>query len=87
MADTIPDINLTFNIYKNLYALSLITSGASVVIQNKSKSEMIIQVIAAQPNPESLDGVILQPREFLLVQAGENGLWAIGDGNLSIQEA
>lgn len=56
MADTIADIYLQGNTYVDLYALTGILPGTSLVINNKSSSVAFLQVRASQPNANSNDG-------------------------------
>lgn len=86
MADTIPDILLDPETYSNIYALSSITTGTSVAVQNKTDSQVILQTILAQPTLGSTDGVIVEPWKMVVVSSGEAGLWAIGDGSIGVQE-
>lgn len=85
MANTLPDINLAPEAYKDLYSESSIAVGTKVLIQNKSSSFAILQLQAAQPTATSTDGTYVVPNAFVTVEAGENGLWGIGNGDISIQ--
>lgn len=86
MADTIADVVLNNAAYTDIYATTGILSGTKLVLQNKEESEFILQTSASQPSSSSTDGVIMNPKGMVLVEAGENGLWAIGEGKLSVQE-
>ena len=85
MADTLPDVNLTPAAYKDLYTESGIASGTKVLVQNKAGTFVKLQTIAAQPSDTSQDGVYVVPNGFVEIAAGENGLWGIGNGDISIQ--
>lgn len=56
MADTIPDVTLPANAYVDLYSLTGIAPGTSLVISNKSSGIVYLQVRASQPNVASTDG-------------------------------
>jgi len=85
MADTLPDVNLTPVAYKDLYSESGIASGTKVLVQNKAGTFVKLQLQAAQPADTSTDGVYVVPNAFVEITAGENGLWGIGNGDISIQ--
>lgn len=85
MADTLPDIPLVPTAYTDLYSASSIAVGTKVQVQNKSGNMAILQLQAAQPVVTSNDGTYVVPNGFVEVEAGENGLWGIGNGDISIQ--
>lgn len=88
MADTISDVSLTNIAYTDIYDETGISVGTALVIQNKTKSNVILQLTASQPTVSSTDGYLLEPdAKFpVKVEAGENGVWAIGSGPLGVQE-
>lgn len=56
MADTIADITMQANTYVDLYTLTGITPGTSLIINNKSSAVVFLQVRASQPSSASNDG-------------------------------
>lgn len=56
MANTLDDVILQPNIYVDLYNLTGIAPGTSLVINNKGSSTVFLQVRASQPNALSNDG-------------------------------
>ena len=85
MADTLPDVNLTTVAYKDLYSESGIGVGTKVLVQNKSGNMVTLQLQLAEPLATSNDGTYLVPNGFVVIDAGENGLWGIGTGDISVQ--
>lgn len=86
MADTLPDVQLSRDSYTDLYAASGIAVGAKVLVQNKSNGIVNYVISAAQPTDDDNSGNPIEPLKFLEVDAGENGLWAKGAGNINIQQ-
>ncbi len=86
MADTLPNIVLTKAAYVDLYDESGIAVGTSLLIQNKSGNTVIVQEQAAQPAATSEDGIYIDPVKSVTVTDTPNGVWAIGTGEISVQE-
>lgn len=86
MADTIPDVRLTRSAYLDLYAITGIPKGTQLMIQNKSSTDVLIQVKNKQPLSTSTDGTLIPTREVYVVE-GDNlsTVWALGSGNISVQ--
>jgi len=86
MADTLSDVTLSTDAYVDLFAATGITVGNTVIIQNKTDSIIIVQSIAIQPLATNDDGTYVVSNDFVIVTAGSTGLWAIGTGEISVQE-
>lgn len=88
MAVTIPDVILSAYTYIDLFQKAGIPAGTTVIVQNKTNNDINLQIGKDMPANNSLDGVIIQPRQFLEVvtKSGEK-LWAraVGAGRISIQ--
>lgn len=80
MADTIPDVIVSESAYVDLNTLSSIVAGTAMILENKSRTPIRIQIAGSQPSADSVDGSILtgsngnNPIKF--VTAGENTVWA-----------
>ena len=87
MSDTITDVILTGTEYQDLYDATGITVGVSIVIQNKSNTNIYLHKTASKPGALSTDGYILAPdlRSPVIVDANENGCWAKGVGPINVQ--
>ena len=85
MAATLPDVSLSNSAYTDLYNETGIVVGTSLLIQNKTTNNIIVQVGASLPDVDNDDGVYLKPYDFIIVEAGESGAWAIGTGDISVQ--
>ena len=92
MADTIDDVVLTGTAYQDIYAATGISVGTALILQNKSKNLILVQISASQPSTDSENGFIMLPYtegrvdSIAQVDAGETGCWAIGTGPLGVQE-
>lgn len=86
MANTRPDITLVNTAFVDVYALSGITIGTAILIQNKSSGGVYIQIKGFQPASSSTDGTFLSSYEFGVVSSGESGCWVKGSGKMSVQE-
>ena len=92
MADTIDDVILTGTAYQDVYAATSISVGTELILQNKSKNLMFVQISASQPTATSVNGFILLPytegrlASTAQIDAGETGCWIIGTGPLGVQE-
>ncbi len=86
MADTLPDVLLSPDAYVDLFDATGITVGDAVIIQNKTSSTVVLQSIFTQPLVTNNDGTYIVPNNFIIVTAGSTGLWARGNGNISVQE-
>ena len=70
MASTIPDVRLSKTAYLSLYTLTGITVGTSLIIQNKTSSNIYVQQTSTAPAVTSTDGIIVEPYDFILVDGG-----------------
>lgn len=86
MANTLPDITLNNTTYSDVYALTGISVGTPIIIQNKSSVGAYLQIKPFQPASNSQDGIFLEAYNFYIVDAGEVGCWAKGMTKLSVQE-
>lgn len=86
MAITRPDITLNNTAYSDVYALTGITVGTPLIIQNKSNIGAYLQIKSFQPASNSQDGIFLEAYSFYVVDAGEVGCWAKGTTKLCVQE-
>lgn len=85
MADTIPDIRLSGVAFEDIYALSNIGVGTSIIIQNKQSVAVYVQVSASQPHRESRDGYLLIGNESCIVKGDISGVWAFGTSKILVQ--
>lgn len=85
MANTIPDIRLSGTGYQNLYDLTGITVGTSIVIQNKQSVAVYVQIAPNMPNSASRDGYLLIGNESCIIQGTISGVWAFGTSKISVQ--
>jgi hypothetical protein len=85
MSDTLPDVSLVMTQYKNVYTETGISPGTAVVVQNKSAHSCWLQISTNQPAAESEDGTLLFTGEFVLITGSISGLWAKGNGKISVQ--
>ena len=91
MAVSRADVSVPKQTWVNLYALSGVAVGTSVIVQNKGNQSCYLAIsLAAPANPQM--GVILSPIDYAnnttVVTAGEVGLWAYCDDTtkLIVQE-
>lgn len=84
MADSIPDINLN-GAWQNIYALSGISVGTSISIQNKSSRHTLVFIKATTPTGDV--GYSLAPLESITIDSGESGCWLKGNGYVFVQVA
>lgn len=82
---TIPDVPLAKAGYKDLYEATGIPVGTSVTIQNKSIAPVFLQNTDTQPTANSMDGFLLGSMEMISLTGTITGLWAIGDGRVSVE--
>lgn len=85
-AITLPDIVLNNNSYIDIYSMTGIAVGTTLLVQNKSSTGFYLQLKESQPSPTNIDGSVLQPYEFLLIKTtAPVKLWVRGSGRLSVQ--
>ena len=86
MVDSAQDIILIKDEYKDIFSEGGISVGTALIIQNKSNSNVHLQISETQPSSSSTDGYLMLPDENfkVLVQRGASGLWGIGGGPISI---
>lgn len=70
MADSLNDVFLTTNTWVDLYSLTGIAPGTSLVINNKSSATVFLLVRASQPVGSSNDG-------WPLKQGNLDGNWTV----------
>jgi len=86
MADTIPDIRITRTAYTDVYAVTGITRGTGLLIQNKTSTGLYVQVKNTQPLPNSVDGFLLMSNETCVVDGHSlTKVWIIGAGAVCVQ--
>lgn len=56
MADSLNDVYLTTNTWVDLYSLTGIAPGTSLIVNNKSSATVFLLTRASQPNGSSNDG-------------------------------
>lgn len=94
MANTIPDITISNDLFSSVNTLSGVAVGTEIIISNKSNSTVLLQVSNTQPSSGSTDGVVMhvppQSTSIKTVTSGENEVWAKSlmytDAKLSVQE-
>jgi len=94
MANTIPDISASKDVYSDINTLSGLVAGTAVVVTNKSPNNIRLQIAVSQPAADSDDGEIMYPgpdtTSIKFISAGESTVWAksLGhtDSTLSIQD-
>lgn len=87
---TLPDYNLIDkDVWVNAYAISGITVGQSITIQNKTNYGLLIQYGDSQPPASSTSGYLILGGndELFTVPSAQAGVWVKGWGNVSIQRA
>lgn len=86
MANTLPDIRLSKTAYVDIYTLTGIPKGTSLLIQNKNTNAVYVQVRETQPAAASLDGFLLVQNQFCYVTSvGSSSVWASGSGLILVQ--
>lgn len=85
MANTIPDVKLNGGGYQNIYDLTGIPVGTSVIIQNKQYNAVYIQIADVQPSKDSSDGYMLIGNESCIVEGTISNLWAFGVSKICVQ--
>lgn len=94
MSDTIPNVEISEDVYVDVNTLASLSAGTSMVLENKSTVRVRLQIAVGQPAADSIDGEVLYEGGHLnsikVVTAGENTLWAKSFGKvkaiLSVQE-
>lgn len=89
MANTLPDINIVNNVYLDLYALTGITPGKPIIINNKTSGAMMVQIKPTQPLGTDNSGLQILGAAFMYIDAGESRVWLRGQsgGRINVQEA
>jgi hypothetical protein len=82
--DTIADKVLD-GTWQDAYALTSISVGTPLVIQNKSTSGLLVYLAAAAPLASATDGFYVGRNLSCDVAGGESGCWVKGMGRTSIQ--
>lgn len=82
---TLSDIVLVPSFYTDIYSVAGITIGTSIIIQNKSSIPVLVQNKAVQPSPNNWDGVLIPKYGVWIVEVGSAGVWAKGDGPISVE--
>ena len=59
MSDTIADVKVNNTAYTDLNTATGIAAGTALVISNKSRSAVLLQISVSQPAADSLDGELL----------------------------
>lgn len=85
MAASIPDINLTGS-WVNIYTASGVAPATAIYIQNKTAQPVYLYTSATTPSDPD-DGYVMQPYETIAVEAGDNAVWAKGNGPVNVQLA
>jgi len=70
-----PQIKTTTSTWANVYALSGITPGTALLVQNQSGTLALLQISATAPDVNDNTGRWVQPGVEAVVDAGAPGLW------------
>lgn len=86
MTDTIAAINLTGLDWQDANTLTGIAVGTAVSIQNQSSTALFVATSTSKP-ALSFKGQVVpaKPEILAFVKAGENKIWLLGSGPVSIQ--
>ncbi len=76
MANMIPDVRFAANTWVDLYALSSIAVGTSVVVVNKLDGTLLLWEGPTQPVALTVDGVPVTRPDAYKIATGATGLWA-----------
>ncbi len=90
MNRSIPDATLPQGEWMSAYAATGLAVGRPLVIQNKSRTEILVYESTEKPGATQRDGESLAPGERARVAQGSVGVWLIcrtGEGRAFIQEA
>lgn len=82
---TLPDVSLIGTTYQDLYSETGIEFGLSVTIQNKTAKAVYLQNTSTVPDDNSSDGHLLGMLETIIVAGVIEGLWAKGNGPISVE--
>ena len=82
--DTRTDISLSGMEWENAYALSGISAGTAITIQNKTSDNVYVFVKASAPTSELNDGIMLPPKQTINIAASQSGCWLSGFGRINI---
>lgn len=89
MAETLNDVDMD-GTWLDIYTITGLTIGTSLVIKNKSSSTPLIQVTIAQPTQSSMSGwdlSVTEPGSWTTVRniPVGNKVWVKGSGPLFVQ--
>lgn len=84
---TLPDMTLTAEEYKEVYADTGITPALALRIQNKSSSHVYIQYGGSKPTGSSDNGFIIRELEVWSVPSGNSVVWLRGNGTVAVESA
>lgn len=90
MADSLITVPTNSKSFTDLYAVSGIPVGTSMILQNRGPEDLIIIKSATQPTPEDANtkGVAIPPNVMMTIPSGEVGIWGItsyANGRVNIQ--
>lgn len=87
MSDTLDNIRLTKDSYKDINTLSGIPVGSSISLQNQSNEFMRVSIGSSQPSVDSLKYFLLKDDISVTatIPAGENRVWVYGEGYLHVE--
>lgn len=84
MTNDVPDITLT-GVWQSVYALSSITVGAAITVQNKTAQIIHVWIGASAPASGFVGGLALAPLATASLAIGASGYWALGNGPMYVQ--
>lgn len=91
MANTPPSIQLTGVDWQNLNALSGLAVGTAIEVQNQSSTAVSLAVSPTKPDINDINfvGFVVPPVPAAIANIGfgEDIVWAIGVGPVSVQKA
>lgn len=82
MADTLPNISITANEWRDLYAASGIPVGTAIAVENVGVCDVYLTVAATQPDPEfNKYNVVKRDGPQYGNDPGSSGAWAFCQGS------
>jgi len=82
---TVPDVEVSFDEFINIYDVIQVPPGTALIVQNKGSSPAVIQNVASQPSSSSWDGMFIPQYAVWRVEAGSLGAWVKGNGPLAVE--
>ena len=90
MADTLPNIAISENVWVDLYAQSGIATGTQIIVQNVGARDIYLSTKATQPDINADGYYVVERSQEAINDSGDSGAWAYcsnADGLVNVRIA